>query len=107
MSRKSPKVALLWMYRGDNAALRREQISQWGEFALIDVDPELGWDHAIRSVASETDICIFWSDDEKPVGRDFLRQMIQPLTSTDDFSPTMHFWAGNAVSVLKTVLDTT
>jgi hypothetical protein len=107
MSRKSPTVALLWMYRGGNATTRREQICQWNDadFELVEVDPKLGWGHAIQSVPSETEICILWSDDDKPVGRDFVRQMTQPLTSGEDFSAVMHFWAGNAVSVLKTVLD--
>jgi hypothetical protein len=106
MSRKSPTVALLWMYRGGNAATRREQICQWNvDFELVEVDPNLGWGHAIKSVPNETEICILWSDDDKPVGSDFLRQMTQPLASEEDFGAVMHFWAGNAVSVLKTVLD--
>ncbi len=107
MSSKSPAVTLLWMYQGGNAAIRRDQICQWGEadFELLEVDPKLGWGHAIQSVSDETEICILWSDDDKPVGRDFLRQMTQPLTSGEDFGAVMHFWAGNAVSVLKSVLN--
>ena len=107
MSTKSPTVALLWMYRGGNAAKRREQISQWADadFQLVEVNPSLGWDHAIQTVRDETDIYILWSDDDKPVGHDFLREMTQPLISGEDFGAAMHFWSGNAVSVLKTVLD--
>ncbi len=107
MSTKLPTVALLWMYQGGNAAKRREQISQWAnaDFQLVEVNPGLGWGHAIQTVRDETDIYILWSDDDKPVGRDFLREMTQPLISGEDFGATMHFWSGNAVSVLKTVLD--
>ena len=107
MSTKSPKVTLLWMYRGGNAALRRQQISQWnhGDFELVEVNPNLGWGHAIQSVPDETDICVLWSDDHKPIGPDFLREMTNPLISGEDFGAAMHFWSGNAVSVLKTVLD--
>jgi hypothetical protein len=107
MSRKSPSVALLWMYRGANAAMRREQISQWKgkNFELVEVNPGLGWGHAIQSVRDQTDICVLWSDDDKPVGPDFLREMTQPLISGEDFGAAMHFWSGNAVSVVKSVLD--
>jgi hypothetical protein len=108
MSRKSPAVSLLWMYRGDNAAARREQISQWGDadFEIVEVN-HLGWGHAIQSLRNDTEICILWSDDDKPVGSDFLRQMTQPLISGEDYGASMHFWSGNAVSVLKTALDET
>src|SRR4029077_18883637 len=60
---------------------------------------------AIQTVREETDIYILWSDDDKPVGHDFLREMTQPLISGEDFGAAMHFWSGNAVSVFKTVLD--
>ena len=100
-------VTLLWMYRGGDAAKRREQISQWedADFQLVEVNPSLGWGHAIQSVRDQTDIYILWSDDDKPVGPDFLSEMTQPLISGEDFGATMHFWSGNAVSVLKTVFD--
>jgi hypothetical protein len=95
------------MYRGSNAAARREQISQWdsGDLEIVEVDPARGWSHAIESLKNDTEICVFWSDDDKPVGQDFLRQMIQPLLAGEDFGAAMHFWSGNAVSVLQSVLD--
>src|SRR5437867_3171950 len=109
MSTTSPRVTLLWMYRGNNAETRREQIGQWNDppFELIEVDPKLGWSRALQSVSTETDICVLWSDDDKPIGRDFLRQMTYPLKSGEDFGASMHFWSGNAVSVLRSVLPAT
>jgi hypothetical protein len=95
------------MYRGNNVESRREQIGQWSDppFKLIEADPKAGWHRAIESVPAETEICVLWSDDDKPIGRDFLRQMMLPLTSGAGFGASMHFWSGNAVSVLKSLLD--
>ena len=107
MSRKSPSIALLWMYQGQNASARREQIEGWNypNCEVVVADPQHGWSRAIESVAPKTDICIFWMDDDKPVGRDFLHEMTRPLAAGEDLSAVMHFWSGNAVSILKTVLD--
>ena len=105
MSRKSPAVSLLWMYAGKNPDARREQIRQWKYPNLELVEADAGWSRAIRRVHPETEICIFWLDDDKPVGRNFLQQMTHPLTSYGDFRPVMHFWSGNAISILKTTLD--
>ena len=100
------RVTLLWMYRGTDPETRREQMAQWNDppFDLIEVDPKLGWSRAIQTVPTDTGICILWSDDDKPVGRDFIRQMTHPLISGEDFGASMHFWSGNAVSVLGSVL---
>lgn len=107
MSRKTPAVALLWMYEGKNTEARREQIRAWEykNLELIEADPKAGWKNAIRALPEETSICIFWIDDDKPVGGDFMSQMIEPLVSPEGFGPVMHFWSGNAVAVKKEVLD--
>jgi hypothetical protein len=107
MSKKSPAVTLLWMYIGKDAEARREQIRRWDypDFELVEADPELGWYRAVQDVTSDSGICVFWMDDDKPVGADFLHQMTQPLMSRADFGAVMHFWSGNAVSVLKEILD--
>ena len=107
MSRKSPAVTLLWMYTGKNAAARRRQIQEWGHanLAVVEADPSLGWCRAVQAAKRETDIYVFWMDDDKPIGHDFLNQMIQPLILRADFGVVMHFWSGNAVSVLKKTLD--
>ena len=97
------------MYRGNQLEARREQIGQWTDtpFTLMEVDPKLGWGRALQAVPVETDICVLWSDDDKPIGRDFLRQMTYPLTAGEDFGASIHFWSGNAVSVLRSVLPAT
>ena len=107
MGKKLPAVALLWMYRGKNAEARREQIQEWNHpgLEILEADPKRGWSTAIQSIPKEAGICIFWVDDDKPVDRDFLRQMTQPLIAGEDFGAAMHFWSGNAVSVMKYVLD--
>src|SRR2546421_9631427 len=106
MGTKSPKVALLWMYTGKNAVARREQIEGWNHARLeiVQADPKRGWCAAIQSLPKEAEICIFWMDDDKPVEGDFLRQMTHPLVAGEDFGAAMHFWSGNAVSVMKYVL---
>jgi hypothetical protein len=107
MGKKAPAVALLWMYRGKNAEARREQIQGWNHpgLEILEADPKRGWSTAIHAIPKETGICIFWMDDDKPVDGDFLRQMTQPLIAGEDFGAAMHFWSGNAVSVMKYVLD--
>src|SRR5947207_3195518 len=107
MSRKSPAVTLLWMYTGKNAAARRRQIQGWchTNLAVVEADPRVGWCAAIQAANRETDIYVFWMDDDKPIGHDFLNQMIQPLIVRAEFGVVMHFWTGNAVSVLKKTLD--
>ena len=107
MGKKSPAVTLLWMYTGKDAERRRQQIWGWHypDLELVEVNPELGWYRAIQDVTGETEICVFWMDDDKPVGSDFLHQMAQPLMSREDFGAVMHFWSGNAVSILTEILD--
>jgi hypothetical protein len=107
MGKQSPAVTLLWMYTGKDAERRRHQIQGWGypDLEVLEADPELGWYRAIQNLTGETDICVFWMDDDKPVGPHFLHQMVQPLMSHEDSGAVMHFWSGNAVSVLREILD--
>ena len=107
MSRKSPSVALIWMYQGKSPAARREQIERWDypNFKVVEVDSKLSWSGAIQAVAEQTEVCVFWVDDDKPIGRDFLHEMTKPLIAGEDLRAVMHFWSGNAISVLKTMLD--
>src|SRR2546422_1325615 len=48
------------------------------DLELLQADPDLGWSRALQAVANEPDICVFWMDDDKPIGPDFLYQMTQP-----------------------------
>jgi hypothetical protein len=107
MERRSPSVALIWLYQGKNAPARLAQIKDFDypEFEVIDAGRDGEWSRALQVVSAKTEICVFWVDDEKPVGKDFLRQMTQPLIAGEDLRAVMHFWAGNAMSIPKRTLD--
>src|SRR5581483_4252980 len=98
MKRRSPSVALIWMYQGKNASMRRAEIEafDYPNFKVVG---------SIDQVAPETDLCVFWLDDDKPVTKSFIREMTNPLIAGDDFRAVMHFWSGNAISLPKTMLD--
>ena len=98
MKRTVPSVTLIWMFQGKNAAARREEI---GKFDY----PKLTVVSTIADIPVNTDLCIFWKDDEKPVARNFIKEMTKPLIAGDDFRAVMHFWSGNAISLPKTLLD--
>ena len=104
---RSPSVTLIWMYQGKNALARRKQIEQFDypNFNIVEVGAGAAWGAALRAIPSETDVCVFWIDDDKPVVKSFLNQMTKPLAARDDFRAVMHFWSGNAISVSKEMLD--
>ena len=96
--RKCPSVALIWMYKGKNAEARRQVVEQleYPDFRIVET---------IQSIPKDADVCVFWMDDEKPVGRDFIDQMTRPLIAGKDLRAVMHFWSGNAISIPKSLLD--
>lgn len=98
MKRRSPSVALIWMYQGKNADTRRAEIEafDYSNFKVV-----TGMDQ----VSAETDLCIFWIDDDKPVTKSFIKEMTNPLIAGEDFRAILHFWSGNAISLPKTMLD--
>ena len=98
MKKKSPSVALIWMYRGKNAATRRAEIEAFDY-------PNYGIFESVSDVPANTDLCIFWMDDDKPVSRNFISEMTSPLIAGEDFRAVMHYWSGNAISLPKTLLD--
>jgi hypothetical protein len=100
MKRTVPTVALIWLYRGKNAAARREEIEKFDypKFSIVTT---------IADIPANTDLCVFWMDDEKPVARNFIAEMTKPLIAGEDFRAVMHFWSGNAISLPKTLLDAT
>jgi len=51
------------------------------------------------------EVCMFWSDDGKPVGTDFLKMMVRPLAADEQLSALMHLWSGNAVAMKRSALD--
>ena len=54
-------------------------------------------------LSDDTEICVFWADDGKPVGPNFLREMVQPLIQEGENDaaelPDMHLWSGNALAM--------
>src|SRR5579871_4909112 len=98
MKRRSPSVALIWMYQGKNASMRRAEIEafDYSNFKVVS---------SLEQVPPDTDLCIFWVDDDKPVTKNFIREMTNPLIAGEDFRAVMHFWSGNAISLPKTMLD--
>ena len=105
MKRPVLSVALIWIYQGKDAAARRRQIEafDYQDFELIEAGKDKPWSQAIQAIPSGTDVCIFWMDDDKPVGRNFLTEMTRPLANKD-LHAVMHYWSGNAFSVPKSML---
>lgn len=98
MKKNAPAVALIWMYRGKNAANRRAEIEafDYPNYKVVD---------NIGDMPANTDLCIFWMDDDKPVTRHFIAQMTAPLIAGKEFRAVMHFWSGNAISIPKKMID--
>lgn len=107
MRKKSPQVALIWMYQGKDASARRDTIQkfEYPAFDIVEVRPDKPWSGAVRSVPDRTEVYVFWMDDDKPVGKDFIDQMTRPLISGAELRAVMHFWSGNAISIPKKMLD--
>ena len=107
MRKKSPRVALIWMYQGKDASARRDVVEKlaYPAFDIVEVGKDQPWSSAIRAVPDKTEVCVFWMDDDKPVGKDFIDQMTRPLISGEDLRAVMHFWSGNAISIPKKMLD--
>ena len=95
------------MYQGKDSPARLEQIAafDYPNFEVIEVQKSGAWSKAIESIPAHTNVCIFWIDDDKPVGKDFLKQMTRPIVATDELKAIMHYWSGNALSVPKDLLD--
>ena len=106
MKRALPSVALIWMYRGKDASARKSEIQafDYPDFTVIEVEQDRPWSQTVRAIPAETEVCIFWIDDDKPVGRVFLKEMTQPLANKD-LRAVMHYWSGNAFSLPKSMLD--
>jgi len=100
-----PKLTLFWIYDGTDAIARRASIHSldYPEFNVVIADGtqtllELG-----THIPDDSELCVFWADDGKPVGPNFLREMVQPLTQEEDEAgsaqPDMHLWSGNALAM--------
>jgi hypothetical protein len=106
MKRRSLPVALIWFYRGKDASARKREIENfdYGDFEVIEVNEARPWSHAIKAISDETEVCIFWVDDDKPVSKSFLKEMTQPLAN-QELRAVMHYWSGNAFSLPKDMLN--
>src|SRR5678815_5542659 len=93
------------MYEGEDSANRLKSIESldYPDFTVVVARGtqtllELG-----THIPDDSEICVFWADDGKPVGSNFLREMVQPLNVDDDDAdsapPDMHLWSGNALAM--------
>jgi hypothetical protein len=98
MKKRLPAVTLIWLYQGKNAIERRLEIEEFDypDFRIVE---------SVHEVPADTEICIFWRDDDKPVTKYFISEMTKPLIMDLDFRAVMHFWSGNAISLPKKMLD--
>ena len=76
------------MYEGNDAPARLEQITSFDypNFEVVEVRQRGAWSEAIRSIPAHSDVCVFWVDDDKPIGKaypDFLTA--QPNLCTESW----------------------
>jgi len=102
-----PKITLVWMYEGEDLDARRKAVAalDYPEVDLILPDKSYPLDQLVDLMSPDSDVCVFWSDDDKPVGSDFLKQMVRPLLAGDQPLPLMHLWSGNAVAMRREALE--
>lgn len=101
-----PKLTLVWMYEGADVDSRRKSLQALDYPGVDLVTPESGHplDHLTELMAPDSELCMFWSDDGKPVGADFLKLMVRPLVAENP-PALMHLWSGNAVALRRTALE--
>lgn len=107
MEEALPKLTLVWMYEGDDIETRRKAVAalDYPYVELILPDKSYPLDQLVELMGPDSDVCLFWSDDDKPVGPDFLKQMVRPLLAEDQPAPLMHLWSGNAVAMRREALE--
>lgn len=92
------------MYDGDDAKSRLASINSL-DYPGLHVVIANGTQSLLElgtHIADDSEICVFWADDGKPVGPNFLREMVQPLMVDDTATtslPDMHLWSGNALAM--------
>ena len=93
------------MYEGRNREARRRSIEALN-YPNLKVIPAEGIDtidRLVDCVPSNSDMCIFWADDDKPVNPKFIQEMIQPLEASSP-GASIHLWSGNALAIPRTSL---
>jgi len=102
-----PKLTLVWLYEGADVEDRRKAVSLL-DYPVVDLvmpDRNHPLDQLTDLMSPDSEICMFWSDDGKPVGADFLKMMVKPLIGGEPSSALMHLWSGNAVVLRRVALD--
>jgi hypothetical protein len=107
VEKEHPKITLVWMYEGHEFDDRRKIIASldYPDFEVITPDEAHSLEHLTDLMAADSEVCIFWSDDGKPVGPDFLKIMIRPLYTDAPTPIVMHLWSGNAVAMRRAALE--
>ena len=107
MGEALPKLTLVWMYEGDDLDARRKAVSalDYPGVEVISPDSSHPLDQLVALMAPDSEVCVFWSDDDKPVGSDFLKQMVRPLLTDEQPPALMHLWSGNAVAMRREALE--
>jgi hypothetical protein len=102
-----PNLTLVWMYQGRDPEGRRQTIAELDYPSVDVIRPERSHslEHLTDMMAPDSEICLFWADDDKPVSPDFLRQMVQPLVAEGSVRAAMHLWSGNAVAMPRSALE--
>jgi hypothetical protein len=89
MGEALPKLTLVWMYEGDDLDARRKAVAalDYPEVDLISPDKSYPLDQLVDLMSPDAEFCVFWSDDDKPVGSDFLKLMVRPLLADEQPPP--------------------
>lgn len=104
MSAAEPSVDLIWLHLGKNHPERLEQIRQFDyrNYKTVEIHPG-PVDASSPDQDRNADLCLFWADDDKPVGANFLREMVRPICEAHP-DPVIHYWEGNALCLPRTLL---
>jgi hypothetical protein len=102
-----PKMTLVWMYEGEDMDERRKTVLtlEYPDVEVISPDKEYPLEHLVDLMSEDSEICVFWSDDAKPVSADFLKLMVQPLLVENQPPILMHLWSGNAVAMRREAVE--
>lgn len=95
------------MYEGQDLDDRRKTVLglEYPDVEVINPDTEYPLEHLIDLMSEDSEICVFWSDDGKPVSAEFLKLMVEPLLKQNEPPILMHLWSGNAVAMRREALE--
>jgi hypothetical protein len=95
------------MYEGQDIDDRRKTVLalEYPDIEVINPDNEYPLEHLVELMSEDSEVCVFWSDDGKPVSSDFLKLMVEPLLRHNEPPILMHLWSGNAVAMRREALE--